>query len=109
MCFFLFFVQGKKKKKRKESSLLMRTISVSAAVPEDYEDDDVFEEPDSEIEYELQIKPKSQQAELTKPGLMMEVVAIPRKETEFNMMPLIGKNFEVLMPYKFQLVFHACR
>ena len=102
-------MQGKKKKKRKESSLLMRTISVSAAVPEDYgDDDDVFEEPDSEIEYELQVKPKSQQAELTKSGLMMEVVAIPRKETEFNMMPLIGKNFEVLMQYKFQLVVHAC-
>lgn len=90
-----FHTQSKKKKQKKDNSLLMRTLSVSAAaVPDNYyeEEDDVFEEPDSEIEYQLQVKPKSQQTELSKPGMAMQVVAIPRKETEFNMMSLIGKN-----------------
>lgn len=69
----------------------MRTISISAAVPEDDEDDDVFEESDSEIEYQLQVKPKSQQTDLSTAGTAMEMVAIPRKETVFNIMPLTGK------------------
>ena len=69
----------------------MRTISVSAAMPEDDEDDDVFEESDSEIEYQLQVKPKSQQIDCGTAGMAMEMVAIPRKETEFNIMSLTGK------------------
>ena len=89
-------MQSKKKKQKKDSSLLLRTLSVSAAaVPDsDYydEDEDVFDEPDAEIEYQLQVKPKSQQSELSKPGMTMQVVAIPRKEAEFNVMSLIGKT-----------------
>ncbi len=64
-------------------------------MPDDYyEDDDVFEDPDSIIEYQLQAKPKSKQNELSKARMTMEVVAIPKKETEFNMMSLIGKIME---------------
>lgn len=70
----------------------MRTVSVSAAIPEDYGDDDVFEEPESEIEYQLQVKPKLQQLNIGTTSLAMDMVAIPRKETEFHMMSLTSKS-----------------
>lgn len=78
--------------------MLIRTISVSATIPEDDDDDDVFEESDPEIEYELQVKPKSQQTDkvpsMAASGMAMhmEVVAVPKKETEFNMMSLLGTS-----------------
>ena len=73
---------------------MLRTISVSAAVPEDDEYDDVFGESDSEIEYQLQVKPKTKQTDQvpTTAGIAMEMVAIPRKETEVNMISLLGNN-----------------
>ena len=84
--YFLFYLQIKRKRKRTEDSLIMRTFSISAALPED-ENDDLFDESDSEIEYQLQIKPKalSLGANTNSVNIAMDVVASPiKKESEFN-------------------------
>ena len=69
----------------------MRTISVSATLPEHDKEDSVFEDTDSEFEFQLQVKPSVKQTNNNVvDGRVMEVVAVPWKEAEVNIMSLLG-------------------
>lgn len=67
------------KKPSLEQSLIMRTFSVSTAILEE-EEDDVFSGVESEVEYDLQLKPDAKQ-DLTGCAAM-EVVAVARNATD---------------------------
>ena len=58
----------------------MRTFSVSTAIPEEEEDDDIFSSVEPEVEYDLQLKPNAKQ-DLTG-NAAMEVVAVARNATD---------------------------
>ena len=75
----LYYYLWDEKKTSLEQSLIMRTFSVSTTIPEEEEDDDVFSGVDSEVEYDLQLKPNAKH-DLTG-NAAMEVVAVARNAT----------------------------
>ena len=59
--------------------MIMRTFSVSTTITEEEEDDDIFFDADSEVEYELKLKPNAQGST----DVAMEVVAVARNSTNY--------------------------
>ena len=57
----------------------MRTFSVSTTITEEEEDDDIFFDADSEVEYELKLKPNAQGSI----DVAMEVVAVSKNSTNY--------------------------
>ena len=75
----------------------MRTLSVSAAVPED--DDEftsMFDEPDPENEFQLQVKHDKENTRSGSPRMVMEIIAVP-SQNEFSITPgkIIGIKCDV--------------
>lgn len=90
----MFFpLQGSKKKADFEQSLILRTFSTSTTIPEEAgEANELVSDDDSEIEYQLQLKPKANKSASDPEGVVpMEVVAVAVQGAENE---IIGGDVE---------------